>query len=106
MIAVSDLHKEACLAAWIQCENVITRADVQKEKKGLIPLLNECADICLGMLQAISTRSVNVNRLALLCVGICHECADVCERFQCRSCAIACRRCAEALSSLARNAIS
>lgn len=103
-------QSEVCLQAWLHCEDVLTGFNANShDKMQLKQLINECADICLGMIEAIRQRSINTDKLAILCVGICEECAEVCERFQSsiyRKCADACRRCADALSHMAFPALT
>jgi hypothetical protein len=103
MITVKTLHTNACFNAWINCENLLT--DVQAIKKFLskkvVKVLDECASICMGTFHALKTGSVNLRTMALLCVGICEECAELCElqkgtMFE--ECARVCRECANKMS--------
>ena len=105
MIAASN-PSQACMEAWLNCENLLITL-AQKQTSSSVrtqQVLNECAQICLGTLHAIRNKIQNSNQLALLCVGICEECADVCERYRdsvFKNCASACRRCSTAISKLA-----
>ena len=103
MLSIKSLHTNACFDAWMNCENLLT--DIQTIKKYLskqvVRVVDECAFICLGTFHALKTGSVNCKNMALLCVGICEECAEVCEGqngvvFQ--ECARVCRECANKLS--------
>lgn len=103
MLTIQPLHTNACFDAWINCENLLT--DLQSIKKffskRLVKVVDECAFICMGTFHAFKTGSVNSRNMALLCVGICEECAEVCEG-QTGSlflqCASVCRECANRLS--------
>jgi hypothetical protein len=58
----------------------------------------------MGTFYALKNKSVNIPGLAVLCMGICDECAERCEeinsaKFQ--QCAAACRYCSNTLSELA-----
>lgn len=106
MLTIKSLHTNACFDAWIKCENLLI--DVQEIRnhlsKKVIKVLDECAHICLGTFHALKTGSVNSKDMALLCVGICEECAELCEdhngtAFQ--ECAKICRDCANKLSDFA-----
>ncbi len=71
-------------------------------------VLDECAQICLSTMHGIKNKIEDVNQLALLCVGICEECAEVCERYRMplfNRCASACRQCSSAISKLASAAL-
>ena len=98
---------EVCLETWLTCENVL--ADISNtnfvERQKMRTVFSECADICLGMIQAIKTQSENADKIALLCVGICEECAEICDKYLFHplysKCAMVCRKCANSLSYLA-----
>lgn len=103
MLVIKPLHTDVCFNAWINCENLL--ADLQSIKKYLskqvINVVDECAHICMGTFHALKTGSVNSRNMALLCVGICEECAEVCEGLNGTSfaqCAQVCRECANHLS--------
>jgi hypothetical protein len=58
----------------------------------------------MSTFHALKSHSVNSSRYAMLCIGICEECAEVCEELDDDSfkrCAQACRQCSETISSLA-----
>jgi hypothetical protein len=97
---------EHCLQAWLHCETLLgqvaegTVSFSQRTRR----VLDECAGLCLGTLEALRAGTESVGSFALLCVGICIECAEVCERYpdsSFRYCAEACSACANALSTIA-----
>lgn len=103
MLTIKSLHTNAAFDAWIKCENLLV--DIHSVgsylSKQVVNVLDECAHICLGTFHALKTGSVNSKNMALLCVGICEECAELCEShhgtaFQ--QCAQTCRACANHLS--------
>ena len=103
MLTIKSLHTNAVFEAWIKCENML--ADVHEIRnfisKKVINVLDECAHICLGTFHALKSGSVNSRNMALLCVGICEECAEICEVHQgaeFKECARICRDCANKLS--------
>jgi hypothetical protein len=91
------------MEAWLNCENLlITLADKKTSTSVRTrQVLDECAQICLSTLHALRNKVRNHAPLAVLCVGICEECAEVCERYGgtvYQNCASACRQCATAIS--------
>jgi hypothetical protein len=106
-LVYSKQQSEVCMETWLTCENALVLIPDSKvsEKQNLQKILNECANICLGMLQAIKNHSANTDKIALLCVGICEECAEACEKYffhpLYRKCSMICRQCADAMSTLA-----
>jgi hypothetical protein len=105
-MTIESDYGQVCLDAFINCENVLTKLNKKtiSVSSNLINLLSECAHICMGTFHAIKNSSVNTPRLALLCVGICDECADVCESIEnnlFKQCAQACRYCSDNISELA-----
>jgi hypothetical protein len=107
---VSNGHIEACMEAWLNCENLLINL-IQKSSSfssRTTQVLDECANICLGMLHAIKTGHKNLHEMALLCVGICEECAEVCERYKenkFQTCAAICRECSTVFASIAYPAL-
>jgi hypothetical protein len=97
---------QACMEAWLNCENLLLTL-AQKPTSSSVrtwQVLDECAQICLGTLQALKKGVKNCNQMALLCVGICEECAEVCERYGgtlYENCASACRQCSTTISKIA-----
>lgn len=105
MLTIKTFHTNAAFNAWIKCENLLI--DIQSIRnyisKQVLNVLDECAHICLGTFHALKTGSVNSQNMALLCVGICEECAEICESHHGTSfkeCARICRECANSLSDL------
>lgn len=103
MLTIKSFHTNAAFDAWIKCENLLI--DVQSIRsylsKKVINVLDECAHICLGTFHALKSGSVNSKSMALLCVGICEECAELCETHHgsaFKECALICRECASKLS--------
>lgn len=106
MLLVKSFHTNAAFDAWIECENLLV--DIHSIQnyisKKVVNVLDECAHICLGTFHALKTGSVNSKSMALLCVGVCEECAELCETHHGTSfkeCAKICRDCANKLSDLA-----
>lgn len=99
----------ACSEAWAQCETLMAQL-AQKTfsySRRTLQVLDECTTICLGTMQAIEDRLNGIANMALLCVGICEECAELCERYpdgDFLTCAAACRQCSTLLSQLAAEA--
>jgi hypothetical protein len=105
-MTITTSHTAACFDAWIKCENLLTSlAEVKQTfSKQLTKVVDECALICMGTFHAMKSRSQNINKFALLCVGICEECAEICEQQSgegFKECARICRECSRSLSSLA-----
>lgn len=98
------------MEAWLNCENLlIGMARKKKELTGrTLQVIDECAQICMGTFHALRKEMKQVGQLALLCVGICEECAELCDRFDdplFRNCAAACRHCSSLVTCLAAPAI-
>jgi hypothetical protein len=103
MLTIKSLHTNACFDAWIKCENLLVEIHTIKDylSKKVIKTIDECAHICLGTFHALKSGSVNSQKMALLCVGICEECAELCENHhgsEFKECARICRECANKLS--------
>lgn len=103
MLTIKPLHTKACFDAWIQCEQLLTELQVLKKylSKKVLKVVDECAYICMGTFHALKSGSVNCKNMALLCVGICEECAEVCDAQNgpvFKQCAQVCRECADRLS--------
>jgi len=94
-----SLQLNQCLQAWLQCEQALAYTARQDTPFSLktIRVLTECAEICRGTMEALSSRSPNLPLIALLCVGLCTECAECCSRYRLpvlHHCAEACQQCA------------
>jgi hypothetical protein len=101
---------QACMQAWLSCENLLINLTKKEISSSLRTkkVLDECADICLGTIHAIKHQMANVQQIALLCVGICEECAEVCERYNdvlFIDCAVVCRNCSSVVTKLASAAV-
>ena len=62
----------------------------------------------MGTFHAIKLQFKNLSDMALLCVGICEECAETCEKYEDEmftECAIACRKCSKAISYLTNTSV-
>jgi hypothetical protein len=106
MITVTSNQTQACFEAWINCENLLANLAEAKNNfsRKFSKVIDECAMICMGTFHAIKSYSPNISNLALLCVGICEECAEICEEQQderFRECARICRECSQKISALA-----
>jgi hypothetical protein len=105
-MVTASYHTQVCFDAWINCENLLVNlAEVKTSiSKKITKVIDECAMICMGTFHALKSKSTNANRLAILCVGICEECADLCENLKgenFRQCARICRQCSETMTQLA-----
>jgi hypothetical protein len=106
MLTIKSQHTNACFDAWINCENLLV--DLQSIKKFIsnkvVKVVDECAYICVGTFNALKTGSADSKSMALLCVGICEECAELCEVQNgavFKQCAKVCRECANKLTDFA-----
>ena len=106
MITVTSHQTQACFDAWINCENLlVSLAEVKNSfSRKFSKVVDECAMICMGTFHAIKSYSPNISKFALLCVGICEECAEICEerpeeRF--KECERIFRECSQRISTLA-----
>jgi hypothetical protein len=105
-MTLTSTHTQVCLQTWINCENLLN--SLAQVKSGIsnkiTRVIDECAHICMGTFQALKNRSSNISRYALLCVGICEECAELCEKLadeQFMVCARMCRKCSERMTHIA-----
>jgi hypothetical protein len=104
-MVVTSSHTNACFYAWMKCEDVLADlAQIQKTlSKKITKVMDECALICMSTFHALKSKSVNANRYAMLCIGICEECAELCDELneECfKECASLCRQCSETMSSI------
>lgn len=102
-ISVQSQH---CLETWISCENLLVNMAMKDAAQldHIAKTVDECALICMETWQALKSKSIEARKLVLLCIGICEECADVCEQqpnLQMKQCAKACRNCADSFTRLA-----
>jgi len=106
MMTITSYQTQACFDAWIKCENLLASMAEVKIcfSRKVSRIVDECALICMGTFHAIKTYSPNISNFALLCVGICEECAEVCEEQHGENfeeCARICRECSKTISKLA-----
>lgn len=105
-MTINNYQSQACFEAWINCENLLLNIAQLKNSLSnkITHVVDECALLCMGTFKALKSKSKDVSRLALLCVGICEECAELCEAqkdSEFRDCAKVCRECSNAISHLA-----
>jgi len=101
---------KACIEAWLHCQNLLEVLSQQSKSfsQRTQQVIEECAQVCLGTGHAVKNSLANQHQLALLCVGLCEECAEICERYSnklFRQCALACRQCSAAVTSIASAAV-
>jgi hypothetical protein len=104
-MTVTSYHTKACFEAWVNCEDLLLNmAQVQRSmSRKITKVVDECALICMSTFHALRSRSVNAGRYVLLCIGICEECAELCDELNdesFRQCAIVCRQCSETMSEV------
>lgn len=103
-MVVTSRCVDACLRAWMHCEYLLTGMDTRKKlPNDNADIIDECALICMGTFHAFKNRSANAHRMAVLCVGICEECAEFCESQPGEAfsrCAAACRQCSDSMSNI------
>lgn len=104
-MVITSHHTKVCFDAWINCEDLLTNlAGVQRRySKQITKVVDECALICMSTFHALKSRSVNTQKFAVLCIGICEECAELCDELNgevFKQCAKACRDCSETMSQL------
>ena len=102
---VTSCHTKACFDAWMNCEDLLVNINLVQRSlsKKLTKIVDECALICMSTFHALKSHSVNTSKYALLCVGICEECAELCEQLNDKAfkrCALVCRECSDTLSQL------
>lgn len=107
---LTSYHTDLCMQTWLQCETLLFQLKEQDISYSgrTRQVLNECATICLGTLDAAERQMDAVKTLAILCVGICEECAEILERYTdnvFQLCASTCRHCANAFAQIAKHSI-
>lgn len=111
MKSVATVHQlQACLEAWANCKLLLQNhtGNELEMSQSLIRLVKDCALMCIGSYHALHNDSINLSSLAVLCVGLCLECAEACDRYPYslfQQCAASCRSCSTAMSELALEAI-
>ncbi|MGZ3839030.1 MAG: hypothetical protein ACXVMS_11670 [Flavisolibacter sp.] len=106
MMTITNDQTRACFNAWMNCENLLVSLAEVKNcfSRKITKVIDECALICMGTFHAIKSYSPHISKFALLCVGICEECAEICETYKGESfqeCARLCRECSKSISELA-----
>jgi hypothetical protein len=101
---------KACIAAWLQCETLLESLTNQgiSFSARTQQVLEECAQMCLATGHAVKNNLPRRYELALLCVGLCEECAEICERYKNKlfdACAQACRQCSAVITPIASAAV-
>jgi hypothetical protein len=103
-----DLNKDcidACLQCFSACLNCAGRDHKEGSSMGNCAQINmECAAVCNAAAKLMSLGSKYAKEVCLICVKICTECAEECEKHDkphCRECAQACRECAEHCEKMA-----
>ena len=83
-MTVTSCHTQACFEAWMNCEDLLVNLAQVKTSlsKKITKVIDECALICMGTFHALKSSSQNAQRFAVLCVGICEECAEICEELR------------------------
>jgi hypothetical protein len=103
---ITTYQTQTCFDAWINCENLLVSVAELKLSlsKKVSKTIDECALICMSTFHAIKSYSPHIGNIALLCVGICEECAELCDELdgqRFKECARICRECAKNISKLA-----
>ena len=101
-------YVNACMNALVNCEDLMIKmVDEPSYSNRTMKVIEECTNICNGMLQALRENWHDLAMMALLCVGICEECAEICERYHDKNfqvCAAVCRETSQTFSDLAKKA--
>jgi hypothetical protein len=104
-MVITSHHTKVCFDAWINCEDLLVNMAKAHSRisKQITKVVDECALICMSTFHALKSQSVNTSRYAILCIGICEECAELCDELNdedFRQCAKVCRQCSESMSAL------
>jgi hypothetical protein len=105
----TNVYVKACTNTLTTCEKLLECISQKRitYSTRTISTIEECKNICAGMIQALNENWHELSAMALLCVGICEEAAEVCERYNDKDfqfCAYICRYCSTAFSELAKKA--
>ncbi|MDB5251015.1 MAG: hypothetical protein JWP27_184 [Flaviaesturariibacter sp.] len=100
-------HLNACTETWMHCESLLLTLSHNgvAYSSRTVSVIDECANVCLGTMEALRSGGLHLGSLALLCVGLCEECAEVCGRYvddRFQACASICRNCSALLAPLAQ----
>ncbi|MFN2456616.1 MAG: hypothetical protein ABR502_00290 [Chitinophagaceae bacterium] len=104
-MSLTSYYIQACTKAWLTCENLLIGLFENETSfsQRTMQVIDECSHICFGTIQALEQQQVNLHQIALLCVGICEECAEVCDRYTNNvfsDCAATCRECSAIVAQL------
>ena len=96
---------QACLEAWINCENLLAELSLRQISyaHSLEKTVDDCAHICMETWQSLKKQPGKSQQIMMLCIGICEECAETCSRYDddwFRQCARSCRICANKMTDL------
>lgn len=99
LLAGTAIAAQTCLETWINCENLLAEISIRQVSYAhkLEETLDACAAICMETWQALKQQPENTRALMILCIGICAECAELCDRYEddwFEQCAQSCRKCA------------
>jgi len=105
-MTIASHYTQICFDTWVQCEDLLSRISGLKNSisNKFFKVVDECALICMGTFHAIKSKSRHVNRMALLCVGICEECAELFDSHgdeEFRDFIATCRQCSESMTEIA-----
>ena len=77
---ISVQHIQACRDAALSCEKCIIALSAQKVINTLhLRSFKQCADICHVLQESAIQRSIYIEKITVCCIGLCEECADICE---------------------------
>lgn len=101
---------QTCLEAWINCENLLAEISLRQPgyAHSMEKTLDDCAHLCMETWQAIKSNDPDTRKMVLLCIGLCEECADACNRYNdpfFGQCARACRKCANRLTDISLQSV-
>ena len=96
----------ACLGCYQSClstaMNHCLEMGGEHAQKAHLTLMMTCAEICRTAAHLMLIRSAQQGDLCRECAGICHQCANDCERLGgMEVCVEACRKCATACEAMA-----
>lgn len=97
---------QECMIACNHCLNECLTEDHVEMMLDCIRLDRECVEICSVLESAIIRQSPYTNQLAEICLVVCNDCSEQCEKHEhrhCQYCAVICRECAEACRDFLNN---
>lgn len=79
---ISIQHIQASRDAALSCEKCIVAISKRKEENTLyLRSFKQCADICCAFQECAAQKSIYLEKITVLCIGLCKECAEICEEF-------------------------